>query len=91
MSLNELGNYPFILKCPDDWGLLLLLDVSITLTLFLLRLNSLLGFSNICLMVLLLPEYSILSQRLHMKVNTSRGYQNINIFYPLGVPSRYGP
>jgi hypothetical protein len=30
-------------------------------------------------MVHLLPEYSILSHRLHLEVNTSRSYQNINI------------
>jgi hypothetical protein len=29
-------------------------------------------------MVHLLPEYSIISQRLHMEVNTSHSYQNIN-------------
>jgi hypothetical protein len=29
-------------------------------------------------MVHLLPEYSILSHRLHVEVNTSRSYQNIN-------------
>jgi hypothetical protein len=48
------------------------------------RLTCLLGFPHICLMVHFLSEYSILSHRLQLEVNTSRSYQNINNLMSLG-------
>jgi hypothetical protein len=66
VCLNELGSSLFILACSSDFFWVGTTSLSRAFYFFIIILlgpTSLLSFSHICLMVLLLSEYSIISTK----------------------------